>query len=91
MGNQYRDVFDDGGKPFTNWFDAKAESISNGYWSARSAEFMQTETMQFWRWMRVVGDSIFGIGAFVFVWFALELMIKHQKKEPVPVADLAEA
>ena len=68
-----------------------AESISNGYWSARSVEFMQTETMQFWRWMRVVGDSIFGIGAFAFVWFALELMIKRQKKEPVPASDLAEA
>ncbi len=56
-----------------------AESISNGYWSARSAEFMQTDLMQTLRWMRVVGDTIFGFGAFAFVWFALDLIIKRPK------------
>ena len=68
-----------------------AESISNGYWSARSAEFMQTETMQFWRWMRVLGDSIFGIGAVAFVWFSLQLIARRPKAEIVAVGELAEA
>jgi nitric oxide reductase subunit B len=68
-----------------------AESISNGYWSARSAEFMQTETMQFWRWMRVLGDSVFGIGAVAFVWFSLQLIARRPKAETVPVGKLAEA
>lgn len=61
-----------------------AESISNGYWSARSPEFMQTELMQTLRWMRVFGDTIFGIGAFAFVWFALNLIIKKGEVENIP-------
>lgn len=68
-----------------------AESINNGYWSARSAEFMQTDVMQYFRWMRVLGDTIFGIGAVAFVWFALDLMIKRPKKEIVGTGELAEA
>ncbi len=57
-----------------------AESISNGYWSARSPEFMQTELMQWLRWMRVFGDTIFAVGAVAFVWFALRLMLTEFKK-----------
>lgn len=51
-----------------------AESISNGYWSARSPEFMQTDLMQWLRWMRVFGDTVFAVGAFAFVWFAFKLI-----------------
>ena len=46
------------------------ESVTVGYWSARSAEFMQTPLMQNLRWMRVLGDTIFAVGAvtlFVFI------------------------
>jgi len=57
-----------------------AESVNNGYWSARSAEFMQTDLMQWLRWMRVVGDTVFGIGAAGFVWFALDLIFRKPKK-----------
>jgi nitric oxide reductase subunit B len=67
------------------------ESVQNGYWSARSAEFMQTSLMQNLRWARVLGDSIFGLGAFAFVWFALDLMLRKPHKETVPAADLVEA
>ena len=58
-----------------------AESISNGYWSARSPEFLQTDIMQFWRWMRVFGDTIFALGAVAFVWFALGLIFGKKDKE----------
>ncbi len=51
------------------------QSVSVGYWSARSAEFMQTDLMQFLRWMRLFGDTIFAIGAVAFVWFAVKLML----------------
>jgi nitric oxide reductase subunit B len=67
------------------------ESVNNGYWSARSPEFMQTDLMQTLRWMRVFGDTIFGIGSFAFVWFALELMIKRPKKGAVKAEALVEA
>jgi nitric oxide reductase subunit B len=37
-------------------------SVEHGYWYARSAEFLQTGTMQALRWMRVFGDTIFALG-----------------------------
>jgi nitric oxide reductase subunit B len=51
------------------------QSVSVGYWSARSSEFLQTGLMQNLRWMRLFGDTIFAIGAVAFVWFALSLML----------------
>jgi nitric oxide reductase subunit B len=49
------------------------ESIENGLWSARSAEFMQQDIMQTLRWLRAVGDTIFAIGGLALAWFALGL------------------
>lgn len=40
-------------------------SVEHGLWYARSAEFMQTDLMNFLRWMRAPGDTIFAIGACV--------------------------
>ena len=48
-------------------------SIERGMWYARSAEFMQTPTMDTLRWLRVVGDTIFAAGALAFGWFVLGL------------------
>ena len=42
-------------------------------WYARSAEFMQTPTMNTLRWLRVVGDTIFALGAVGLGWFVLGL------------------
>lgn len=67
------------------------ESVSNGYWSARSPEFMQTSVMQFFRWMRVFGDTIFAVGAVAFVWFALKLIFAKPKPEALPAGELVEA
>lgn len=60
------------------------QSISMGYWSARSPEFMQTPLMQNLRWLRMVGDTIFALGAVAWVWFAIKLMITKGKREPEP-------
>lgn len=49
------------------------ESIQNGYWSARSMEFMQTDTMQEIRWLRVPGDSLLAIGELLLVYFIIGL------------------
>ncbi|MFO0863289.1 MAG: nitric-oxide reductase large subunit [Gemmataceae bacterium] len=48
-------------------------SIEHGMWYARSAEFMQTPTMNTLRWLRVVGDTLFAAGALAFGWFVLGL------------------
>jgi nitric oxide reductase subunit B len=60
------------------------QSVSVGYWSARSPEFLQTSLMQSLRWMRLFGDTIFAIGAVAFVWFALGLMLTKGEKLPKP-------
>ncbi len=44
-------------------------SVEVGYWYARSAEFLQTGLMDTLRWLRVVGDTIFAIGAVLLVLF----------------------
>jgi nitric oxide reductase subunit B len=48
-------------------------SVEQGMWYARSAEFLQTGVMDTLRWLRVVGDSIFAIGAFALGWFVMGL------------------
>jgi nitric oxide reductase subunit B len=67
------------------------QSVNEGYWYARSPEFMQTSVMQTLRWMRLLGDTVFAIGAIAFVWFAVELMITRKGLEPARVAEPAEA
>lgn len=67
------------------------ESVTNGYWSARSPEFMQTEIMQFFRWMRVFGDVAFSVGAVAFVWFAIDLIFAKTKKAEIAVGEIVEA
>ena len=62
------------------------QSVSAGYWSARSPEFMQTDTMQVLRWMRIVGDTIFAVGAIAFVYFSLQVIFKGGKSRPAAAA-----
>ncbi|MGD9719899.1 MAG: nitric-oxide reductase large subunit [Pirellulales bacterium] len=52
-------------------------SVEHGYWYARSAEFMQTPVMQNLRWMRIVGDTIFFLGAVTLVVFVAGLKTGH--------------
>ena len=63
------------------------QSISVGYWSARSPEFMQTPLMQNLRWMRMIGDTVFAIGAVAWVWFAIKLMVTKGVNAPAPIID----
>jgi nitric oxide reductase subunit B len=48
-------------------------SVEHGMWYARSAEFMQTPLLDKLRWMRVIGDTIFALGAVGLGWFVLGL------------------
>jgi nitric oxide reductase subunit B len=54
------------------------QSVSVGYWSARSPEFLQTNLMQTLRWMRMIGDTVFAVGAISFVYFALDLIVRQR-------------
>jgi nitric oxide reductase subunit B len=44
-------------------------SVEVGLWYARSAEFLQLPWIETLRWLRVVGDTVFVIGAAAYVWF----------------------
>jgi nitric oxide reductase subunit B len=48
-------------------------SVKHGLWYARSAEFLEMPTLEFVRWLRVIGDTIFAIGALYLGWFVFGL------------------
>jgi nitric oxide reductase subunit B len=56
-------------------------SVEHGYWYARSAEFMQTPTMQNLRWLRIPGDTLFFFGAVALVAFVAGLKTGHSIKQ----------
>lgn len=48
-------------------------SIKEGLWYARSAEFMEQPYILTFKWLRIVGDTIFAIGAVAIAWFVIDL------------------
>jgi nitric oxide reductase subunit B len=44
-------------------------SVDVGLWYARSAEFLQLPWVETLRWLRVIGDTVFLVGAGAYVWF----------------------
>lgn len=48
-------------------------SVEYGTWFARSAEFMQRPTIHLFVWLRIIGDTIFALGALVLGWFIVGL------------------
>jgi nitric oxide reductase subunit B len=54
-------------------------SVEHGMWFARSAEFMQQPAVHLFRWMRVPGDSIFGLGALALAWFVFTLPFRKRE------------
>ena len=65
-------------------------AIDQGYWYARSAEFMQQPIVDVLIWMRMPGDIIFSIGAVTLAWFVLRLWLGPKREALVPGADTAQ-
>jgi len=74
-------------------------SIEHGMWFARSADFLQTSLMANLRWLRVIGDVIFALGALGLVWFIAGLKTGWsltnspetiERKTNAPVSSLGE-
>jgi nitric oxide reductase subunit B len=65
-------------------------SIEHGMWYARSADFLQQPYMQKLRWLRVIGDTVFALGAFGIGWFVIGLKtgwsLEGKLVEPEPDA-----
>src|SRR5262249_17876162 len=52
-------------------------AVNQGTWYARSAEFLQTPTMQTLRWLRVPGDTLFALGVLAMGWCKLGRRTGH--------------
>jgi nitric oxide reductase subunit B len=48
-------------------------SVKYGLWFARSADFLQSGTLSTFRWLRVIGDTIFALGTVSLAWFIVGL------------------
>jgi len=48
-------------------------SVETGLWYARSTEFLQTPLMDTFKWLRVIGDTIFAAGVIALVYFVIGL------------------
>jgi len=59
-------------------------AIENGYWYARSAEFMNRPLIDLLVWMRVPGDLIFSIGAIAFAVFVVSLWVRPKREATLP-------
>jgi len=56
-------------------------SVNHGYWYARSSEFLGSPIMQTLRWLRVPGDTLFALGAFILVAFVFSTY-SYRREEP---------
>ena len=48
-------------------------SVKEGLWFARSAEFMQQPYIHTLKWLRMIGDTLFGLGTLSLAWFIFGL------------------
>ncbi len=62
-------------------------SVEYGTWYARSAEFLHHGPMNTLRWMRMIGDTVFALGALVLGWFVLGLVTGHSYDDSGTVAE----
>jgi nitric oxide reductase subunit B len=58
-------------------------SVKHGYAFARSAEFLQSEIMHTFVWLRVPGDMIFSVGVVTFALFMYKAFAGHKKGQAV--------
>jgi nitric oxide reductase subunit B len=64
-------------------------AIEVGYWYARSAEFLQGGAMGTLRWLRVIGDTTFAIGAIAFVIAVLRMTVLRKAARATPESTIA--
>ncbi|HEX3009089.1 MAG TPA: cbb3-type cytochrome c oxidase subunit I, partial [Bacteroidales bacterium] len=54
-------------------FAQTVASVQDGLWYARSAEFMQQDYILTFKWLRIIGDTIFAVGTLTLAWFIFGL------------------
>lgn len=58
-------------------------SVDNGMWYARSAEFMQKSEIVTLKWLRIIGDTIFGFGSVLLAYFVFGLKFGWSIKKDI--------
>lgn len=53
-------------------------SFADGYWFARSAEFLHSPLMESLVWLRVPADIVFGVGAVVLLWAVFRMVLRRE-------------
>ncbi len=53
-------------------------SIEHGMWYARSSELMQQPLMVVLKWLRAIGDTIFGFGILALCYFVFEISFRKK-------------
>jgi nitric oxide reductase subunit B len=53
-------------------------SVEHGYWFARSPEFLQQPVVRAFRWARVPGDTLFGLGCLALAAFTLNAGLRYR-------------
>jgi nitric oxide reductase subunit B len=67
-------------------------SVTEGFWYARSAEFLQQPLMQALVWLRVPGDVLFSVGVAALAWFVFRLYVGPRETVPaLAPTEIAEA
>jgi nitric oxide reductase subunit B len=54
-------------------------ALEQGYWYARSADFMGQPIVEMLVWLRVPGDTVFSIGALLLAWFVFRLWVAPRR------------
>lgn len=65
-------------------------AVTEGFWYARSAEFLQQPLMQTLVWLRMPGDLIFSVGVCLLVLFVFRLFVGKKKQDTMAVGTPAE-
>jgi len=64
-------------------------SVEHGLWYARSTDYLQTELMHTLRWLRLIGDTIFAIGALALGWFVLGIKTGWSLGDELPSVEMS--
>jgi nitric oxide reductase subunit B len=61
-------------------------SVTEGFWYARSADFLQQPLMQLLVWMRMPGDIVFSVGGVALAYFVFRLWVApRERSDELPV------
>jgi nitric oxide reductase subunit B len=61
-------------------------AVENGFWFARSPEFLYSDLIQTLVWMRVPGDVVFSVGALIVALFVLRLFLRPGSRSAAVVS-----